>query len=464
MSCEHVRRRWPRRSRRAAAATTRETRTTPSATSTACATNGHAVPGREQGGADRRPDQLVGDDEAGHDPGVGDAEVAACSTTIGSQRAGRGVGERLRGAEQEHDGQHDRDVHAVGDDARPRARRARRRAGRRRSSRASRRSSRSASTPAYRPNSSQRQPLQQRGHGDEVAFEVCEATRSGPAASAIPSPSVAGPRRREEPAERRAQTGRDDRLDEPHEASDNRGFDQPVNRIVRTGAGDAGSGRLHALVERERAPRCDGGREGVVLGLEAEHVGLEVGRPAAAGADSRRRGGRPTRGSVPMCPRSALAIGSPLEGEVGRSVAELVRRPVYRSRTHAQAMSTLPGHLPDRSRPPRAGAASAAARGRGWQRGQEYDERFMNASRAIGVPQRRARPALLAVGVQRPVEVAALAVDVDVERVERRAALPPAPRPSRCGRRPSTRRRRRGAAGRAGRSPCSRARHSASSA
>ena len=29
------------------------------------------------------------------------------------------------------------------------------------------------------------------------------------------------------------------------------------------------------------------------------------------------------------------------------------------------------------------------ARGRGWQCGQEYDERFMNASRRIGVPQRR---------------------------------------------------------------------------
>src|SRR6476619_3885104 len=35
----------------------------------------------------------------------------------------------------------------------------------------------------------------------------------------------------------------------------------------------------------------------------------------------------------------------------------------------------------------------------------------------------RAGLVLLAVGVQRPVEVAALAVDVDVERVERRAAL-----------------------------------------
>lgn len=27
-------------------------------------------------------------------------------------------------------------------------------------------------------------------------------------------------------------------------------------------------------------------------------------------------------------------------------------------------------------------------RGRGWQTGQEYEDRFMNASRRIGVPQR----------------------------------------------------------------------------
>ena len=28
------------------------------------------------------------------------------------------------------------------------------------------------------------------------------------------------------------------------------------------------------------------------------------------------------------------------------------------------------------------------ARGTGWQRGQKYDERFMNSTRRIGVPQR----------------------------------------------------------------------------
>lgn len=47
---------------------------------------------------------------------------------------------------------------------------------------------------------------------------------------------------------------------------------------------------------------------------------------------------------------------------------------------------------------PRAAATSAGAaagryqcgrRGRGWQRGQEYDDRFMNASRRTGAPQRR---------------------------------------------------------------------------
>ena len=33
-------------------------------------------------------------------------------------------------------------------------------------------------------------------------------------------------------------------------------------------------------------------------------------------------------------------------------------------------------------------AHQRARRGRGWQRGQVYDERFMNASRRIGVPHR----------------------------------------------------------------------------
>ena len=78
-------------------------------------------------------------------------------------------------------------------------------------------------------------------------------------------------------------------------------------------------------------------------------------------------------------------------------------------------------------------------RGGGWQRGQLYDERFMNGSRRIGVPQRAARLALAAVRVQRPVEVAALAVDVDVQRVEAGAARPRSPRRARPRTWPSSR-------------------------
>ena len=57
-----------------------------------------------------------------------------------------------------------------------------------------------------------------------------------------------------------------------------------------------------------------------------------------------------------------------------------------------------------RSTPTRGAPAHAAV---GWQVGQKNDERFMNSTRRIGVPQRVARLALAAVGVQRPVEVAA---------------------------------------------------------
>ena len=62
-------------------------------------------------------------------------------------------------------------------------------------------------------------------------------------------------------------------------------------------------------------------------------------------------------------------------------------------------------------------------RGRGWQRGQENDERFMKCSRRMGVPHLAAGTPGLAVGGERAVEVARGAVDVDVERVEARAAL-----------------------------------------
>ena len=62
-------------------------------------------------------------------------------------------------------------------------------------------------------------------------------------------------------------------------------------------------------------------------------------------------------------------------------------------------------------------------RGARWQRGHRNEERFMNGSRRIGVAAAGARLALPAVRGQRAVEVAAAAVDVDVEGIERRPAL-----------------------------------------
>ena len=130
------------------------------------------------------PDELVDGDEAGHDPGVGDAEVALVDQHR-QQRAGGGVGEDLGRPEQEHRDQHQPDVHVAGDDGahehgqhdRPRSQvhddhhqppvepvgDARRRTARRAATAAA------ASTAAS---------------ATRIGSRVCEATSSGPAASA----------------------------------------------------------------------------------------------------------------------------------------------------------------------------------------------------------------------------------------------------------------------------------------
>ena len=74
--------------------------------------------------------------------------------------------------------------------------------------------------------------------------------------------------------------------------------------------------------------------------------------------------------------------------------------------------------------PKRLTAVTARAqRGSFWQCGQKWLDRFMNDTRTIGRPQRGHGCAGAPVGVQRMREVAGLAVDVHVLRVEARAAL-----------------------------------------
>ena len=125
------------------------------------------------------------------------------------------------------------------------------------------------------------------------------------------------------------------------------------------------------------------------------------------------------------------------------------------------------------SRPRRASgvtAASAPGRSRAWpaRAGLAAGARERRAVHEVLAPDRRAapvaRPTLLAVGVQRPVEVARGAVDVDVQRVEARAALAERLAHHVAGVVERRRDRARLSERRHSRSPCTCARHRASSA
>ncbi len=73
--------------------------------------------GREQECADRRCDQLVGEQEGALHPRVGDAQVLARYQT-GEQGAACRVGERLRRAQEEQHEEDQRDVDGAADDRR----------------------------------------------------------------------------------------------------------------------------------------------------------------------------------------------------------------------------------------------------------------------------------------------------------------------------------------------------------
>jgi hypothetical protein len=70
-------------------------------------------PRGEQGGADRRADELSAGEKAGHESGVADAEVLV-GDDHRQQRAGGRVGEHLRGPQERHRTEHDGDAHRSG--------------------------------------------------------------------------------------------------------------------------------------------------------------------------------------------------------------------------------------------------------------------------------------------------------------------------------------------------------------
>ena len=147
------------------------------------------------GRTDRRPGQLVERDEPGLQPRVGRPRGRACRTSIGSSVAGRRCRRTPRPCRCRNSAPSTTAMLTTPVSDRGGQRDAGRRPGagwRRRPD--GRRSTRSAIAPAYRPNSSHGSTLEQHRHArPAAAIAVSEATSSGPAASAMPSPRLRRP-------------------------------------------------------------------------------------------------------------------------------------------------------------------------------------------------------------------------------------------------------------------------------
>ena len=191
-------------------------------------------PGGEQRRADRRPDELVRREQAGHQPGVADPQVLAWRPPSAAACRRRCRRTPRRCPSSEHRDQDDRDArpgrvtsaavstastaarsqvaaiddHAAGRCGRP----ARPRRGR---------TAATAAAAAAPPSATSNGSL------------VCEATSSGPAASRDAVAEVADPRRADQPAERRAHASREHGLDQsataaPLYARTERSWPQPA--------------------------------------------------------------------------------------------------------------------------------------------------------------------------------------------------------------------------------------------
>ena len=177
-------------------------------------TNGSAMPAANRNAPERRPDQLVERDGAGHQPGVADAEVLAPDQhrQQGARGACRRTARRRRSATSRR--RTTRMSTCAGRDGEREDARARPRASGSQTITIRRRSTRSASAPAYRPNSSQGSRCSTAASATRNGSWVCEATSSGPAARARPSPRLDVQDEREQPTEAATEPGRCDPVTE----------------------------------------------------------------------------------------------------------------------------------------------------------------------------------------------------------------------------------------------------------
>ena len=193
----------------------RETSTAPAATSTACAAERPAAPDGEQRRAERRADELVDRDEPGLQPGVRQRQVVAVRPASAAACCDALSANDLGGAQQEQ-----RDEHQRRSTRRPSRRRAASTA--RTTARAGRRSTTMqppvepvGQRAGAQPEQQRRQPLERRGQRDQERVVVSEATSSGPAARAMPSPRFVVHDDASSHRNPVAEPGRRDDLDDP---------------------------------------------------------------------------------------------------------------------------------------------------------------------------------------------------------------------------------------------------------
>ena len=125
---------------------------------------------------------------------------------------------------------------------------------------------------------------------------------------------------------------------------------------------DEGSGRLHLWVEEVRGPCLE---EMVVLFRQAEHDGFQIGDARAQTCVLGDQAGMVT-----------IGVDEPDQGLSHESAFLFRTLPTDTGRLTASHLPSTPASPVQRER---------CALGTGWQEGQKYDERFMNATRRIGV-------------------------------------------------------------------------------
>ena len=181
-----------------------------------------------------------------------------------------------------------------------------------------------------------------RASGDqERRRAVSEATSSGPAASAMPSPRLRDPATRQQPPEAATPADGGRRRSRPGAAHKGEpGYVAKRAAGAASGAARSASARAHLRMRRCGSPtveerRCLGGGEPVVLLLEAEDEGLEL---APTRARSRRVLGSSRRGSAGRCSCSRSAPWPCMSLPEDRGVRGVVRyRPGRLQESHRRS-------------------------------------------------------------------------------------------------------------------------------